>query len=221
MNPSVADDKEFVSSREYLFTIGNLKEGLSAKSIKNIKMKIVFERFYEKPFKLIKEIDPNVCLFWEDKETFERIHERIQDNKKYSEIKSALEEIEGIIGKEEADNFLIFAELVYYRYAKQSGITNVIENDQKLKGDIQGFLKKQIEYYSPDYIIVASAYVSKFFEVELLRRKPSKSIKNVKTVGEYNGKKVFLSSMFSGGKIDNYSLKRLQNEIKENLDRED
>lgn len=98
-----------------------------------------------------------------------------------------------------------------------------MKND-KLEKDVIKLFKRQLDYYSPDYVIMTNAFVSRFFEKNLSKEKESKNIKkenykdcrelkDIPTIENYKKSKVFLSTIFSSGK-DNYSLKRLQDEIK-------
>lgn len=230
VNPSISEedyDKDKVFLNDFLLTIDEAKFKSNYQRIKKgLDKLLIFEYFHKKPFDMIREIDPKASLFWEDKNTWGGIYERLmKENSLNDEVKKILSEINDKIEINNPKNFVLFAEFLYYRHKTQKDLKSIIDKEKKKQGYVntnlremlKEFLKKQINYYNPEYIIITNSYVSKFFEKEIMQNNKPEKISEIKTILNYKRYKVFLSTMFSSGNIDNYSVKRLQDEIKKEI----
>lgn len=226
VNPSVSEKDKFFLN-DYLLMIDKTKfqELDNKKEIKCLDKILIFQYFHKKPFEMIKEIDSSASLFWEDKETWDGIYKNLmKEDSLNDEIKKILNKINNKIGINNPRNFVLFAEFFYYRHKHQRDISKIIDKTKKKKSEfvnknlrelLKEFLKKQIDYYNPEYIIITNSYVSKFFEKEIMDiSTEDRKISEIETIVNWKNMKIFLSTMFSSGNIDNYSVKRLQDEIK-------
>jgi len=236
VNPSISEEdynQEKSSPNDLLLTLDESKFKLDYLEIKKILDNVlIFEYFHKKPFDMIKEIDPKASLFWEDQDKWREIYKRFKEEDPLdNKIKETLSKIDEKIKTNNPENFVLFAEFFYYRHKKQNDLTNLIDKKNKigyvnknLRELLKKFLEKQIDYYDPKYVIITNSYVSKFFERELLDRGDvinERKISDIETFTSYKGKRlVFLSTMFSSGNIDNYSVKRLQDEIKREIEKD-
>lgn len=216
VNPSINDKDKLLLENSFL-TIDKDKYDLGDEEIKKIDGELIFQYFYSKIYQMIKEIDNGVSLFWENKKSFQNLIISLTDKNIGESAKEVLNKIEKNLPEKENDE-IVFGELIYFRCKEQREIKKVIEEDENLKEKIKNFLEMQIEYYNPKFVIITNSFVSNFFEENILGEIIEKRhIKDIPTSLIHNNRRFFLSTMFSSGNIDNYSVKRLQNEIKEKL----
>lgn len=131
INPSLGRSKNSekqILNGKYLFWIRKslLEKGnIELKDFKmSLKDTLLFS-FHKKHIDLLEGADPKARIFWEEKKEIKKI---INQNHKGKDIKEDLQKIMNLLNNEKK-NFIVFCELVYYRYKTQKKNTKI--NNEK------------------------------------------------------------------------------------------
>lgn len=226
INPSDSKSKTKTSAKAlnkwpYMCTLGRLLEYDKETDFKNLKNKIYWPRFFNKPFKLIQEIDKKVTMFWENGRIIDSIVRKVKGLVKSKVLKKgAIKEIKKLKEKYKQlpripnAHKVVFAELIYFKDKNQKNIENVITKNNHLKKEIIEFFRLQLDYYNPKVILITNKWASKFIEENyagyFLEKKTGKN-SFYKTK---DGRVIVLAPTLVGRRaIDEYSYRRLKKQL--------
>jgi hypothetical protein len=191
MNPSGGKAK-----KPYLFYV----KDIPVKNKEHIIKKLV-DRRYNPYFKGIYKLFPKIKMVWEDQKYLKNADVEL---KQYLKLLSK--------PQNQKVPYLLFSDLIFIKEKDQKKVETIIK-ENKLEKKIFEFFKKQLEYYAPKMVVIASAYGSDLISKKISNNKP----KTQDTLRLDNGVtiRIIYSSMVSGGHIDKYNKERLKKEIKE------